>query len=31
MAMNRANTLTRSEITSLLQSRQESEEDQSGR
>ena len=31
MAMKRANTLTRSEITNLLQSRQESEEDQTGR
>jgi hypothetical protein len=31
MAMNRANTLTRSEITSLLQRRQQSEEDPADR
>jgi hypothetical protein len=31
MAMNRANPLTRNEITNLLQSYQESEEDQAGR
>ena len=31
MAMNRANPLTRNEITNLLQGYQESEEDQAGR
>jgi hypothetical protein len=31
MAMKRANSLTRNEITSLLQSRQETEEDRAGR
>jgi hypothetical protein len=31
IAMKRANSLTRNEITNLLQSHQESEEDQTGR